>query len=154
MSMSTDSMVFMLGSNLIDLGLMRVQTDSDEWMLSAREARILEVLYKAKGDTVETNAIYRFAWSDRGAVEGRPLTFAMRRLRQKLEVNPKKPQYLLTVRGIGFRLVGASEHLALQEQALQRDSLFERNPDDDFVGRNPESEELLHFLASNQLNNT
>ena len=33
----------------------------------------------------------------------------MRRLRQKVEVDPNKPVHLLTVRGIGYRLVGASQ---------------------------------------------
>jgi DNA-binding response OmpR family regulator len=31
----------------------------------------------------------------------------MRRLRQKVEVDPNKPAHLLTVRGIGYRLVSA-----------------------------------------------
>jgi DNA-binding response OmpR family regulator len=33
----------------------------------------------------------------------------MRRLRQKVEVDPNRPAHLLTVRGIGYRLVGAQE---------------------------------------------
>jgi DNA-binding response OmpR family regulator len=32
----------------------------------------------------------------------------MRRLRQKLEVDPNRPRHLLTVRGIGYRLVATT----------------------------------------------
>ena len=33
----------------------------------------------------------------------------MRRLRQKVEVDPNKPVHLLTVRGVGYRLIGPDE---------------------------------------------
>ena len=37
----------------------------------------------------------------------------MRRLRQKVEVDPNKPAHLLTVRGIGYRLVAAGSAAAV-----------------------------------------
>jgi DNA-binding response OmpR family regulator len=41
----------------------------------------------------------------------------MRRLRQKLEVDPNRPRHLLTVRGIGYRLVAVGNASAGLDQA-------------------------------------
>ena len=49
------------------------------------------------------------AWGDEYYGHENSLTVHIRRLREKLEDNPSQPQYLLTVRGLGYKLVTADE---------------------------------------------
>jgi DNA-binding response OmpR family regulator len=46
-------------------------------------------------------------WADTEDADPSYVWVTMRRLRQKVETDPNKPVHLLTVRGIGYRLVGA-----------------------------------------------
>lgn len=71
--------------------------------LSKTEQKLLRILVEQKGVTVERNALIDRIWTD-GAdyVDENALSVTIKRLRDKLEDSPAKPQYIKTVYGIGY----------------------------------------------------
>ena len=139
--------VIAFGNTSVDLNRMIVERDGVVTDLSRREVLILQTLLDAAETTVAAQDIYRVAWETRGAPEGRALTFAMRRLRTKIEMDVKNPQYLLTVRGVGFRLVGATVlPNTVPQKTIHPEDVSRRKPTDDFVGRVQEMGVIDDFL--------
>jgi DNA-binding response OmpR family regulator len=76
--------------------------------LTPTESRLLFALAANLGQTVTTETLLARGWADTDEAEPSYVWVTMRRLRQKLEVDANRPRHLLTVRGIGYRLVAAS----------------------------------------------
>ena len=75
--------------------------------LTPTESRLLYALAANLGQTVTTETLLARGWADTEDADPSYVWVTMRRLRQKVEVDPAKPAHLLTVRGIGYRLVSA-----------------------------------------------
>ncbi len=75
--------------------------------LSKTEQKLLRMLVENKGMTLERGLLIDKIWTD-GAefVDENALSVAIKRLRDKLEENPAKPQYIKTVYGIGYKWEG------------------------------------------------
>lgn len=71
--------------------------------LSKTEQKLLRVLVENRGRAVPRATLVDRVWTD-GAefVEGNALSVTVKRLRNKLEADPSKPEYLKTVYGIGY----------------------------------------------------
>ena len=74
--------------------------------LTPTESRLLYALAANLGQTVTTETLLARGWADTEDADPSYVWVTMRRLRQKVEVDPNRPVHLLTVRGIGYRLVG------------------------------------------------
>ena len=71
--------------------------------LSATEYRLLEMLIKNRGQVLTRDRIIAKIWDcDEKYVDENTLNVHIRRLRQKIEVDAKNPEYILTVFGIGY----------------------------------------------------
>jgi DNA-binding response OmpR family regulator len=57
---------------------------------------------------VSTETLIERGWVASEDADKTYVWVTMRRLRQKIEIDPNRPQHLLTVRGIGYRLVATS----------------------------------------------
>jgi two-component system response regulator ResD len=102
-----------LGGGLeIDLTRRRVVTYSGEHPLTPTEVRLLHVLIGSLDRTVPTETILDRVWSDADGADPSYVWVTVRRLRRKLEVDPDRPAYLLTERGIGYRLASTSDRVA------------------------------------------
>jgi len=77
--------------------------------LTPTEARLLQALAANLGDVVATGILLSRGWADTEEAEPSYVWVSMRRLRQKIEVDPDRPVHLLTVRGIGYRLVSSHD---------------------------------------------
>ena len=73
--------------------------------LTPTESRLLYALAANLGNTVSTETLLARGWSETEDADPSYVWVTMRRLRQKLEPDPNHPTHLLTVRGIGYRLV-------------------------------------------------
>jgi DNA-binding response OmpR family regulator len=73
--------------------------------LSPTESRFLSTLAASMPNAVTTEHLLRKVWADSDSAEPAYVWVTVRRLRQKLEVNPDQPDHLLTVAGGGYRLV-------------------------------------------------
>lgn len=75
--------------------------------LAPKEFALLAYLYEHRGHVCSKDEIGAAVWSEycEGGVYDYQIENLVRRLRSKLERNPDEPQLLLTVRGLGYRLV-------------------------------------------------
>lgn len=87
----------------VDLGKMQVMANGEPVKLSATEYRLLELLILNKGQVMTRSVILQKIWDcDENFVDENTLSVHIRRLRQKLEPDPKNPIYVITVFGIGY----------------------------------------------------
>jgi two-component system KDP operon response regulator KdpE len=99
-----------LGPNLtLDLHRRAATVAGTEVQLTPTESRLLQTLAANLGDSVETATLLSRGWIDTEEAEPSYVWVSMRRLRQKIEIDPDRPVHLLTVRGVGYRLVASRE---------------------------------------------
>lgn len=102
----TQKPVFRLGETQIDFNSGAVVTKTDRLMLTAKEFALLEKLYENRGNIVTGDSLCRAAWGDDLYGYENTLMVHIRRLREKIEPEPSIPRYLVTVRGLGYKLTG------------------------------------------------
>lgn len=73
--------------------------------LTPTESRLLFTLAANLGNVVTTETLLSRGWAETDDADASYVWVTMRRLRQKLETEPNRPRHLLTVRGVGYRLV-------------------------------------------------
>ena len=73
--------------------------------LTPTEGRLLYALAANLGQVVPTETLLDRGWAETDDADPAYVWVTMRRLRQKIELDANKPTHLLTVRGIGYRLV-------------------------------------------------
>ena len=86
-----------------DFGLMEFRKDGVLIELSKTEQKLLRLLVENRGRTLTRAALVDRVWTD-GAeyVDENALSVTVKRLRNKLEDIPSRPQYLKTVYGLGY----------------------------------------------------
>ncbi|MEZ6003696.1 MAG: response regulator transcription factor [Planctomycetota bacterium] len=94
-----------LGACEVDLAAFEVRRGGEAMALSPKEAAILELLWAEAGKAVDRGVLLDRIWGRGRYVTGRTIDTHILHLRQKLEDDPKAPRHLLTVHGIGYRLV-------------------------------------------------
>jgi len=72
--------------------------------LTHKEFELLELLSRQPGRAYSKDRIFEQLWGDDAELAGKTLVVHIRRLRQKIELNPTQPRHLLTVRGYGYKL--------------------------------------------------
>jgi two-component system, OmpR family, response regulator RegX3 len=87
----------------VDFARREVTSDGDTVHLSRREFDLLALLLSPPGQVRGRDELIDLLWSGRDLVDTRTLDTHIRRLRVKLEDDPARPSYLVTVRGVGFR---------------------------------------------------
>lgn len=96
---------FRLGSRYIDFETASVQTDGRTFSFTAKEFILLRKLYENKNKIVTSDALCEAAWGDGYYGYENTLMVHIRRLREKIEDDPSHPAHLITVKGIGYKLV-------------------------------------------------
>jgi two-component system, OmpR family, alkaline phosphatase synthesis response regulator PhoP len=94
------------GSLRIDLRGTTVTRDGQPVPLSAREYRLLEYLVTHCGVTLSRDDLLRDVWGYSTEVFSRTVDVHVGSLRQKIEIDPKKPQLILTIPGLGYKFMG------------------------------------------------
>ena len=72
--------------------------------LRPREYSLLEVLLANKGRVMDRNTLLETIWNEDEYIDAGTVDVHVRRLRANLEEFPDKPRYVLTVRGVGYKL--------------------------------------------------
>lgn len=93
-----------LGETEIDWGKGTVCRNGEETALTAKEFALLRKLWEARGNIVTMDALCSALWDGPLVGYENTLMVHIRRLREKIEADPSHPQFLLTVRGLGYRL--------------------------------------------------
>lgn len=96
-----------LGRCTVDLGsgVVHWENGAAEITLTAKEYAILQKLSQERGRIVTIDALCDAVWQEENFGYENTLVVHIRRLREKIEEDPSHPKYLLTVRGLGYRLV-------------------------------------------------
>ncbi|HZU41017.1 MAG TPA: winged helix-turn-helix domain-containing protein, partial [Solirubrobacteraceae bacterium] len=87
----------------IDFPKRSVRIRGEEVQLTFVEFEILSVLARAPGRVFTRDMLLARIWGDAAYRDPRTIDVHIRHLREKLERDPKDPEYLLTVRGVGYR---------------------------------------------------
>ena len=81
-----------------------VEVDEEEVRLTAIEYKILELLMENKGRVFSIEEIYERVWNEPCYNAENTVAVHIRRIREKIEINPKEPKYLKVVWGIGYKI--------------------------------------------------
>lgn len=99
---------YQFGTIRVDLSESQVTRDGKPVYLTAREFQLLRYLVERAGTTVARDELLRSVWGYDSDTLTRTVDTHVGSLRQKLEQNPKKPELILSVSGVGYRFVGRS----------------------------------------------
>jgi two-component system, OmpR family, KDP operon response regulator KdpE len=101
--------VFQLGGLEVDLARRVVRVDDAEVRLSPKQYRLLQVLVVNAGKVVTHRQLLNEVWGAAHVDDVQYLRVFVRKLRDRLEVDPSRPRYLLTELGVGYRLRTADQ---------------------------------------------
>ena len=93
-----------LGDLEIDSSSMTVKIEGRAVLTTVREFRLLEYLAAHRGRVFTRDQLLDAVWKETAFVTPRSVDVYVRRLREKIESDPRHPRYLKTLRGIGYRL--------------------------------------------------
>ena len=72
--------------------------------LTPREFSILELLVRNPGMVFSAEQIYEKVWNERSFQSDNTVMVHIRKVREKIEENPRKPIYIKTVWGVGYKI--------------------------------------------------
>ena len=98
--------VFHFADTEIDLSSGVIRKMDVEYTLTAKEFLLLEKLMENMGKIVTSDNLCHAVWGENLFRYENTLMVHIRHLREKIEPDPSHPQYLLTVRGLGYKLIG------------------------------------------------
>ncbi len=81
-----------------------LRADGDEVKLTPTETKIFELLMKHPGQIFPAEEIYRRIWNEDAYSCENTVMVHIRRIREKIELNPKEPDYIKVVWGIGYKM--------------------------------------------------
>lgn len=90
---------------VIDLEVGKVYKRGEEVCLTPTEYSILKLLWMNKGITFKTEEIYEKVWGQVALENNNTVMVHIRKLREKIEDQPREPLYIFTVWGIGYKFV-------------------------------------------------
>lgn len=103
-SMEKKDSVLQSGGLVLDTNAKTVSVDGELVKVTATEYKILEYLMENMGCVLSTNQIYEAVWHEEAFATEKAVTVHIRRIREKIEINPKEPKYIKVVWGIGYKI--------------------------------------------------
>ena len=94
-----------IGALTIDTDGCRALKDGQDLELTAREFEILQYLAENKGRVISRERIYEAVWNEDSFGCDNTVMVHIRHLREKMENDPTAPMYLITMKGLGYKLV-------------------------------------------------
>ncbi len=92
------------GSLSLNLDEKQIYVDGEPVKLTATEYRIIELLMRNRGRVFSAEEIYERVWKEPAFATENTVMVHIRRIREKIEINPKVPKYLKVVWGIGYKM--------------------------------------------------
>jgi DNA-binding response OmpR family regulator len=100
--------VIQAGELVLDLRRTTLIKNDTEVHLTPKETKLMAVLMNNVGHVVSRDRLMKEVWHTDDLSESRTLDVHIRWLRQKIEDNPRIPEYILTRRSMGYELRVAS----------------------------------------------
>ena len=82
---------------------LRALRGDDVFDLSLRDLQILRLLYERQGEPVTRQTLFEKCWGLKNVRNSRTLDQHISQLRKRIELDPKSPQIIRTVHGVGYR---------------------------------------------------
>jgi len=95
--------IFNFGNNMINFSSFKAKHHDEEFELSAKEASILKLLISHEGKVVSRQDILKSVWNYDVFPSTRTVDNFIASLRKYFEDDPKNPQFIQSVRGVGYR---------------------------------------------------
>jgi DNA-binding response OmpR family regulator len=102
-------MAYRSGGLIFDLEMNAISVNGEAVMLTATEMRILKLLMAYKGRVFSIREIYENVWQTEAFSPENTVAVHIRRIREKIEIDPKNPEYLKVVWGIGYKIEDIKE---------------------------------------------
>jgi len=96
--------VYTAGGLVIDDNRKTVNVDGEDIRLTPLEYKIALLLIRAPGRVFSINEIYERVWGEDAFCADNTVAVHIRRIREKLEIDPKNPKYIKVVWGIGYKM--------------------------------------------------
>ena len=103
-TMSTE--VYQFGDVRVDFRRAEAYRGEDIVELSAKEFKLLRYLIEHRGAALSRDELLNEVWGYEAAVSTRTVDVHVAWLRQKLEANQRRPQFILTIHGLGYKFSG------------------------------------------------
>ena len=100
-----DSPLVVLDACTIDFSRAEVSKGGEVIPLTAKEHTLLETLARNEGKIVTVDALCEALWGDNPFGYENSLNAHVRRVREKIENDPSKPVSLITMKGLGYKLI-------------------------------------------------
>ena len=100
-----DSPLLVLDGCTIDFSRAEVHKGSETISLTAKEHTLLETLARNAGKIVTVDSLCESLWGDNPFGYENSLNAHIRRVREKIETDPSKPVSLITIKGLGYKLI-------------------------------------------------
>lgn len=100
-----DASLIILDGCTIDLSKAEVLKEGCILPLTAKEHALLDILARNAGKIVTYDAVYEALWGENPFGYENSLNVHVRRIREKIEKDPAKPVSLITVKGLGYKLI-------------------------------------------------
>ncbi len=97
---------YRFGDVVVDFRKAEIEKDGRQVGLSAKEFQLLRHFIQHRGATLSRNELLDEVWGYNSMPSTRTVDVHVAWLRQKLETNPRRPQFILTVHGLGYKFVG------------------------------------------------
>jgi two-component system alkaline phosphatase synthesis response regulator PhoP len=97
---------YQFGDVRVDFRRAEVERQGQPIELSAREFQLLRYFIEHRGAALSRDELLNEVWGYNSMPSTRTVDVHVAWLRQKVESNPKRPQFILTVHGIGYRFTG------------------------------------------------
>jgi two-component system, OmpR family, alkaline phosphatase synthesis response regulator PhoP len=97
---------YQFGEVVVDVRRAEVTRDGQPLDLSAKEFQLLRYFIEHRGSTLSRESLLQHVWGYTAMPSTRTVDVHVAWLRQKLEPNPRVPQFILTVHGMGYKFAG------------------------------------------------
>jgi two-component system alkaline phosphatase synthesis response regulator PhoP len=97
---------YQFGDVLVDVRKAEVTRNGSAVDLSAKEFHLLRYFIEHRGATISRDELLHQVWGYQSTPSTRTVDVHVAWLRQKLEPNPRIPQFILTVHGLGYKFAG------------------------------------------------
>ena len=101
---STNQDILEVNGLRINTATKQVFVDGKEVRLTPTEFKILSLLMRNKGRVFSISDIYENVWEEPGYNAENTVAVHIRKIREKIEINPRDPRYLKVVWGIGYKI--------------------------------------------------
>jgi DNA-binding response OmpR family regulator len=120
---SQDEEILSYGGFAVNLGRRVLIVNGQETQLTPKQSMLIEMFLRHPGEVLDRKTLMEKVWQTNYMGDTRTLDVHIRWIREAIEKDPGKPQYLRTVRGVGYCLEIDNEEVGFSSEVLEVEPL-------------------------------